>query len=368
MTPRFQKIDIISTNTQQTRKRSNYILSTHKKHILLIIITLFWNSISYPCTRVLYAKPNQTVLVGNTMDWHEDMQTNLWIYPQGLKHTGMTSNLSVQWISIYGSIAATAYDKMTTNGMNERGLAAHLLNLPGTDYGFHDQNKKGLSILLWAQFCLDNFETVEEVVNYHRQENIQIVGYTDPTTSQPIALHLAVEDAYGDSAIIEYTNGVIQIFHSKEYTIVTNEPTYDKVLEKLNSDPGPWESTQLPGTTTSSDRFARAMFYTKHLPNPHSTTEAIFNLLSVLENISQPAGIPSPGQTTLSTTLWKAISDLNHRVYYFNSSKNFNMIWVVLDHLNFTPGTAILKLDLSNSNLTGDVTDKFTNYCPPSQT
>lgn len=298
------------------------------------------------------------------MDWYADMQTNLWIYPRGLNHNGMASQPSIQWTSIYGSVATTAYDKMTTNGMNERGLAAHLLNLPGTDYGSRYHNKMGLSVLLWAQFCLDNFETVEEVVKYHEQNHIQIEGYTDPTTAQPIALHLAVEDASGDSAIIEYTDGTVHVYHSRKYTIVTNEPTYDKILAQLDNDSDYWENAQLPGTTTSTDRFIRAAFYTKHLPNTDSTTENVFNLLTVLENVSQPAAVPNPGQTAIFTTLWKAISDLNHRIYYFDSTKNFSAVWVLLDHLNFASGAPILKLDLSNHNLAGDVTDKFTNPSP----
>jgi len=332
----------------------------YQRPMLLITASLFFMNICYPCTRILYTKPNQAVLVGNTMDWHEDMRTNLWIYPQGLTHNGMTSAPSIQWTSKYGSIIATAYDKATTNGMNERGFAAHILNLPGTDYGIHNNNKAGLSILLWAQFFLDNFETVEEAVHYHEQDHFQIVSHTDPTTQQPIAVHLAIEDASGDSAIIEYTDGIAHVFHNKEYTIVTNEPTYDKMLEKFDNGANFYgESKQLPGSTSSIDRFIRATFYTKYLPDSTSTTEAVFNLLSVLENVSQPAGTTSPERTTISTTIWKSVSDLSHRVYYFHSFQHLNMIWVSLDKLNFQAGAPILKLDLTNPELSGEVTNEF---------
>lgn len=342
------------------------LCSKYQKHILFVTLSLFFVNICYSCTRILCVKPNQAVLVGNTMDWHEDMRTNLWIYPQGLTRNGMTSAPSIQWTSKYGSIVATAYDKATTNGMNERGFAAHILNLPGTDYGIHSKNKAGLSVLLWAQFFLDNFETVEEAVHYHQQNHFQIVSYTDPTTKQPVALHLAIEDASGDSAIIEYTNGVANVFHSKKYTIVTNEPSYDKMLASLDNESNFGESNPLPGTTSSIDRFTRARFYTKHLPDSTSTIEAIFNLLSVLENISQPAGTASSERTTISTTIWKSVSDLSHRVYYFHSSQHLNMIWVPLDKLNFVPGAPILKLDLTNPNLSGEVTTEFKAIATPS--
>lgn len=335
------------------------LFSKYQSHILFITLSLVFVNICYPCTRILYAKPRQPVLVGNTMDWHEDMRTNLWIYPRGLARTGMTSTPSVRWTSKYGSIVATAYDKATTNGMNERGFAAHILNLPGTDYGIYNQNKVGLSVLLWAQFFLDNFETVEEAVHYHEHNHLQIVSYTDPTTQQPIALHLAIEDASGDSAIIEYTDGIANVFHNKKYTIVTNEPTYDKMIANLDNVSNFGESNPLPGTTSSIDRFRRATFYTKYLPDSTSTLEAIFNLLSVLENISQPAGTKNPERTTISTTLWKSVSDLSHHVYYFHSSQHLNMIWVPLDKLNLLPGAPVLKLDLTKPNLEGEVTTEF---------
>lgn len=331
----------------------------YPRYFLFITLSLLFVNICSPCSRILYAKPNQAVLVGNTMDWHEDMRTNLWIYPQGITRTGMTSTPSIQWTSKYGSIVATAYDKAATNGMNERGLAAHLMNLPGTDYGTHNSNKAGLSVLLWAQFFLDNFETVEEAVQYQEQNHFQIVNYIDPTTQQPIALHLAIEDASGDSAIIEYTNGMAHVFHSKQYTIVTNEPTYDQMLKKLDTESNFVENKPLPGTTSSIDRFTRAAFYTKYLPDSTSTVTAIYNLLSILDNISQPAGTTSNERTTVSTTLWKSVSDLSHRVYYFHSSQHLNMIWVTLDKITFLPDAPILKLDLTNPDLVGDVTSEF---------
>ena len=326
---------------------------------LLAILFAVINT-SYSCTRVLYSKPDEAVLVGNNMDWFEDMKTNLWVFPRGIKHTGMVSGQAMQWTSNYGSIVATAYDLATTNGMNERGLAAHLLDLPGSNYGPRDEQKDGLSILLWAQFYLDNFSTVNEAIQYSTEHPFQVVTYLDPKIKQNINLHLALEDATGDSAIIEYINGMPQIHHNRKYIILTNEPAYEKQLENLKSYLGFGGNQPLPGTTLAKDRFVRAAFYAQNLSKSTSTREAILNLLSVLQNASQPYGSITPVRPNLSPTIWRAVSDLSHRIFYFNSSMSFNIVWAQLDKFSLSPGSPVMKLDISNGhNLVGDVTGQF---------
>ncbi len=46
-------------------------------------------------------------------------------------------------------------------------------------------------------------------------------------------LHLAIEDADGDSAIIEFAAGKPVVHHGREFTLMTNDPTYDEQLQLL---------------------------------------------------------------------------------------------------------------------------------------
>ena len=58
------------------------------------------------CTRAVYfGKEGQTV-TGRTMDWAEDMQTNLWIFPRGMARDGGLGKASLTWTSKYGSVVA----------------------------------------------------------------------------------------------------------------------------------------------------------------------------------------------------------------------------------------------------------------------
>ena len=44
-------------------------------------------------------------------------------------------------------------------------------------------------------------------------------------------LHVSIEDKTGDSAVIEYIGGKAEIHHDRRYTVMTNEPVYQKQIE-----------------------------------------------------------------------------------------------------------------------------------------
>ena len=87
------------------------------------------------CTRVLYVAKDGTVITGRSMDWGEDMQSNMWVLPRGMKRDGMGGKNSISWESKYGSLIVSGYDIGTADGMNEKGLVVNLLALAESDYG-----------------------------------------------------------------------------------------------------------------------------------------------------------------------------------------------------------------------------------------
>jgi penicillin V acylase-like amidase (Ntn superfamily) len=78
-----------------------------------------------------------------------------------------------------------------------------MLYLQETDFGPRDRNKPGLQAGLWAQYALDNAATVQEALDV--LDKVQVVKVT--THGHEANVHLALEDASGDSAIIEYIGG-----------------------------------------------------------------------------------------------------------------------------------------------------------------
>lgn len=108
------------------------------------------------------------------MDWYENMKTDLLVYPRGIDRSGMATVNSLTWSSKYASIVAAVFGEMTTDGMNERGLPAHILWLDEANYGNRDLKRQGLSVALWAQFYLDNFQTVAESIAFTRNNSFQL--------------------------------------------------------------------------------------------------------------------------------------------------------------------------------------------------
>jgi penicillin V acylase-like amidase (Ntn superfamily) len=320
------------------------------------------------CTRALWAEAGGTVLVGRNMDYGVDLRTNLWSFPRGMsRDNGVDSSLS--WTSRYGSVVASAYDITSTDGLNEEGLAGHLLWLAEAEYGERDESRPVLSAAVWMQYVLDNFATVDEAVAWIEQSQVQVVGQRDPGTGRAVTLHLALEDRSGDSAIVEYLDGTPKVWHDPEYTVLTNSPPFDQQLARLGEIEGLGGSEPLLGGTDSNQRFARAAYYLDRLPAPASRTEAVAELLSVMRNASQPFRVPDPDKPFASTTLWRTVTDLTNGIYVFESTHRPNIVWVRVGGFDFSVGASVCKLDLVNDTgleggMVGDVTDEFAEKPP----
>jgi len=309
------------------------------------------------CTRVVYVGTGDTVITGRSMDWAEDMHTNLWVFPRGIERDGAAGPTGPKWTSKYGSLVASGYDIGTADGMNEEGLVANLLFLAESDYGTLD-GKPPLSMALWAQYVLDNFATVAEAVTALEAEPFRVVTAELPN-GKTAQLHLAISDASGDSAIFEYLAGKLVIHHGKQYNILTNSPSYDQQLA-LNAY---WQDigglTFLPGTNRAADRFARASFLTAAIPRdvaPGIITavpdqsfqnQASASVLSVMRSVSVPLGITTPGQPNIASTLWRTVADQKNKVYFFDSSTSPNAFWVPLADIDFSPGAPVRKLSVA---------------------
>jgi penicillin V acylase-like amidase (Ntn superfamily) len=309
-------------------------------------------SISIPspapaCTRAVYLGSNGDVITVRSMDWAEDVLTNLWILPRGMHRTGEVGPHSVQWTSKYGSVIASGYDISTTDGMNEKGLVVNALWLVESVYPPHESGKAGLAISAWAQYVLDSYATVDEAVNALEQEPFVVVTAKVPGQDRLATLHFSISDSTGDSAIVEYLDGKQVIHHGKQFQVMTNSPTYDEQLA-LNEY---WKqiggTVMLPGTNRAADRFARASFYINAIPKSDDQGIAVATAFSVIRNASVPYGISTPDQPNISSTRWRTVSDQKRLVYYFESALSPNTFWVNLHDVDFSEATGkVMELDL----------------------
>ena len=279
------------------------------------------------------------------MDWVEDVRTNLWAFPRGMKRDGAAGLKSIAWTSKYGSIVASAYDVATADGMNETGLVTNSLELAESDYGKPDGTKPTISIFAWAQYVLDNFAAVAEAVDALRREPFIVIAPKVPIGVKAHG-HLSLSDPTGDSAIFEYVGGKLIIHHGREYQVMTNSPVYDEQLALYKS----WEKiggkTMLPGTDWSANRFVRASFCIKAIPQTDDTNQAVASVFGVIRSLSVPLGMTTPGQLNIASTYWRTVADHKNKVYYFESATNLKVLWVPLGELDFQEGAPVKELTL----------------------
>jgi penicillin V acylase-like amidase (Ntn superfamily) len=267
------------------------------------------------CVRVLWNNSGRAVVVGRIMNWSEDTRTNLWAFPRGAERVGLADKNPLKWTAKYGSVAAGFHDTATADGVNERGLAVSVLWLDEADYGTRDESVPGLSTTLWGQFYLDTFATVAEAVRFTESTPFQLAPVTDGKDVS--RLHLALADAAGDSAVIEYVAGKPRVYRGRESTVMAA-----KLLANL--------------------------------PKLAIDLQAAADLFGLLRAVSLPHG-----------TRWRAVADLTNRVYYFESAAGPAVVWVRLDRLKFDPGCPVLKLDLAaDPDVAGEASGKFLKSDP----
>ena len=330
---------------------------------LAMVATLTTPSPTFACTRVLWNGGGPAILVGRTMDWPESTEPILTVLPRGLRHDGgklgkasLNDPNPMTWTSKYGSLVTQLLGLGSADGINERGLAAHLLYLNATDFGARDNSLKGVQAGLWAQYALDNAAGVAEALDLlSKIQPIAIESHVHKAN-----LHLALEDASGDSAIIEYIDGKPVVHHSRDFRVMTNDPSYDQQLELLKGQDfsKPSSDMALPGNVNPRDRFQRASYYLSMVPTPKTEREGVASVLAIMRNVSVPFGAPYKGFGVYNTE-YRTVSDTTDKLYFFELTTSPNVIWTDLRKLDFRPGAPVRVLNPDSLDLSGDVSGDY---------
>lgn len=300
------------------------------------------------------------------MDWPESTEPLIVAFPRGRARDGgllltevVVPDNPLRWTSTHGSLVTTVYGLGTVDGLNERGLAVHALYLKSTDVGPRDTALPGLHTGVWAQYLLDQAATVSEALELMDGVQLVMVG----ANGHDATLHLAIEDATGDSAILELEAGKLVVHHGREFTLMTNDPTYDEQLALLSKQDfsHPSRDMPLPGNVNPVDRFQRAAYYSALLPEPTSERQAVASVLAVMRNVSVPFGAPY-GEFGVYNTEYRTVCDTTNRLYVFELSTSPSTIWVQISGLDLREGAPTLVVDPHDESLSGDVTGRFTAH------
>ena len=114
---------------------------------------------------------------------------------------------------------------MPNGGINEKGLVVEILS-SWAEYPDKDK-RKAINESQWIQYQLDNFETVEQVINSEQYLRINRAASN---------MHYFVSDSYGNMASIDIINGKFKVHRNKELStpVLTNMP-YAKLISQSNT-------------------------------------------------------------------------------------------------------------------------------------
>jgi choloylglycine hydrolase len=341
---------------------------------------------AYSCTRVFWNTNPDLMIVGRTEDYVTASHPSFVATPRGVRRWGTADEArrsqSISWTVKYGNVAIYENNRFPNDGMNEAGLTARTLYyLEGepNELVSPDSKKKELDEDHWVSFVLDNFATVKDAIDAIRNQVyiVSVVGKKDSGYSYATPKHLAMADATGDSAVVEIQDGKVEIFHGREFRILTNNPAYQEQLANVAKYKH-IEQEKLPVSWSGADRFVRADYFLRHFPKPrkNDAPTAYGFMYSGLGSVVMPAGLPvpeedteiikkiianlkNPNETYGSSTYWQSISDLTNRHYRFRSLIAPSDVYFEFEDYNFAEGQPvrlIKRIDLyAQKGWSGDV-------------
>ncbi|MGP3536774.1 linear amide C-N hydrolase [Microbacterium sp. RD1] len=319
------------------------------------------------CTSFQLRATDGSVCVARTMEFPSMLGAKLTVLPRGIRLVSTSPDGDgVSWTTSYGVVGmdAVGSPQLLTDGMNERGLYAGALYMPG--FAAYEEPSadasRNLDVLDAVTFALTTCATVAEV--FAAFSEITVWGRENPLIHGVPPLHLVLHDAGGAAGVIEFEAGAQQ-HRDNPLGVATNAPYldwhYDNVrnwLPRLGAaNPAPVEIrgvtfaplaqgqgfVGLPGDSGSAGRFLRAAAYVMTLQAP-ADAAGLENLsLHALNNFDIPAGmmtgVSATGIEQDDQTKWSSIASLTAGRY------------IVRIQDDPTP----VAVDLATTDFTGDV-------------
>ena len=304
------------------------------------------------CTGIRLTAGDGSVIHARTLEFANDPQSEIMISPRGFKRVGGTPDgkPGLAWTAKYASVGANALGlPLIIDGVNEKGLAAGLFFFPGTA-GFMPYTPRDASRTMASyevvSYLLDNFATVDEV-----KANIGKVVVPDvllKAWNMVMPVHFVVHDAAGNSIVIEYVGGKLNI-HDNPLGVTTNSPSYDWHMTNLRNyinfsmQSAPTQKLGsvtltpfgmgtgmlgLPGDFTPPSRFVRAVAFSQSaLPAP-TGNGAVLTAFHLLNQFDIPKGATREGEkdehgnVVTDYTIWTSAADTKAKRYYFRTFEN----------------------------------------------
>ncbi|HSG28230.1 MAG TPA: linear amide C-N hydrolase, partial [Candidatus Krumholzibacterium sp.] len=242
----------------------------------------------------------------------------------------------ISWVSKYGSITFNSEGvDFPDGGVNEKGLAVFEMSL-GSTRNRYDEKNPSVFMVLWIQYVLDNFTTIDEVIESTYRINLQ--GWS---------WHYFVSDARGDCAVIEFLGGEVVVHRGEglPYPVLCNS-RYSRELERLEGYSGikAWTADLLRKTP----RFVKAARLLDRF-DASAGPDAGDYARKILEEIA-----------IKRWNKWSILVDVTNMTVYFHTDGNRRLRYFSLSGFDLDRKPAEI-LDIHGDG-SGDVTGRFEDY------
>ena len=335
------------------------------------------------CTSFRITATDSTVVVGRTMEFPDDMGTKITVLPVGYQGTGigLDDRPGKHWVASHGVLGMNAFGQagMLTDGMNQAGLYAGLLYMPGfCDYTPAEgaDPESLMSIVDVVAYLLGTCSNLEEAKK--ALGDVTVWPYVFGPFGFAPPSHLAVHDSSGASAVVEWRDGEIEI-SGNPIGVMCNSPHLDWHLTNLRNylglspinpaakslddiefsalGQGPG-MLGLPGDSGSPSRFVRATAYVSSLRPVPTGAELETTALHILNNFDIPWGIVRSDDNSKDDdrTLWSTVANLTDHRYVVRTCGNPVPIVIDLADVDFS-GAEPVEVDPPSGT--------FTPFTPP---
>lgn len=356
---------------------------------LIVLLTCFFFTQAEACSVFSVTAKDKTIISGRTMEFGHDMGYAMIVVPRNKSFVSPVPDgiKPVKWKTKYGYVANNVLGKEDgiSDGLNEAGLSFSLLWYDGDMIwqSVSPQDKTpALANVVFGSWILGNFGSVKEAVQSIGK--VRVFGHKNPELGGAVIPgHFILHDASGESAVIEYEQGVVHVYDNP-LGIMTNAPNFPWMLTNLrnyagmtNDQVGPsvfggktYRSVGhgagffgLPGDLTPPARFVRMAVMTK-FADPQENAEGLLNLAQhIVSSLHIVRGMAidrdAQGKVIASeTTQWSSFRDLTHRVYYYRTYDNFNLRKIDLKNLNFSAECIKTIPMFTDREIIVDITDR----------
>ena len=315
----------------------------------VLLAALTTSSPAVACTGITIKPKDGSVIFARTLEFAQDIRSNAIIIPRGMKFVGSTPDGSpgLPWTTRYGAVGMNACGlPVFADGLNEKGLHVGVFYFPGyARYQAIGEQERDCSLAPQelSGYLLGTCANVEEAVK--AVKSVRVGEVTFPEFGFVLPLHYIVNDASGESVVLEYVDGDLKV-HPNPLGVMSNSPTFDWHMTNLsnyvnlsvtNVPPFDLSGTKLPslgqgsgmlglpGDFTPPSRFIRAVAFSKSAIPVESSREGVLQAFHILNQFDIPKGAvrgQEHGKEVADYTLWTSASDLKNLRYYFRTYDN----------------------------------------------